>query len=215
MGTVRTYGDGIWFCRCEVRSSSRTFSHLEPIRRRYAPLRLAIEHTRGCVGRSGRSRDTGRIVESSVVRTCSSIRRHSAVGRAMAYLVPIGSPCLCRLPSGGISGIRVILGSRVGRKTGTVCIACNSAPTVAYRFEVKSRQKRCKISNCLENPVCCASATRRRTCFGSDGIDKLRVNCLVGQGRQTQGKDRTLVDLACNRNRSAVGFCDLLDDGEP
>src|ERR1041385_7495236 len=34
-------------------------------------------------------------------------------------------------------------------------------------------------------------------------------------GRQTQGKDRTLVDLACNRYRSAVSFHDFLYDGEP
>lgn len=163
MGTVRTYRDGIWFCRCEVRSLSRAFSQFELIRRRYAPSQLDIEYTRDCVGRSGRSCDTWRIVQSSVVRTCPSIRRHSAVGRAMAYLVSIGSPCLCRLPSGGVSGIRVIPGSRVGRKNRTVCITPSSAPPIGYRFQVKGRQKKCKISNYLENPVCCASAPRRRT----------------------------------------------------
>jgi hypothetical protein len=45
--------------------------------------------------------------------------------------------------------------------------------------------------------------------------DKLRRSCLTGLGRQTQGKARTLVDLTYNRNRSAVGFCDFLDDREP
>ena len=44
---------------------------------------------------------------------------------------------------------------------------------------------------------------------------ELGRNRLVSWERQTQGKDRALVDLACDRNRSAVGLRDFLYDGQP
>ena len=44
---------------------------------------------------------------------------------------------------------------------------------------------------------------------------ELGRNRLVSWDRQTQGKDRALVDLACDRNCSAVGLRDFLDDGQP
>ena len=43
----------------------------------------------------------------------------------------------------------------------------------------------------------------------------LRRNRLVTRDRQTQGKDRTLADMAYHRNRASVGFCNFLDDGKP
>jgi hypothetical protein len=45
--------------------------------------------------------------------------------------------------------------------------------------------------------------------------DKLREHCLMRESRKTEGKDRALVDLACDRNCSAMGLHDFFDDGQP
>ena len=44
---------------------------------------------------------------------------------------------------------------------------------------------------------------------------ELGRNRLLSWDRRTQGKDRTLVNLAHHRNRSAVGFRDFLHNGQP
>ena len=44
---------------------------------------------------------------------------------------------------------------------------------------------------------------------------ELDRNRLLSGDRQTQGKDRALVDLACDRNCAAVGLRDFLDDRQP
>src|SRR5436190_11135618 len=43
---------------------------------------------------------------------------------------------------------------------------------------------------------------------------ELDRNRLLSGDRQTQGKDRALVDLACDRNCAAVSLRDFLDDGQ-
>ena len=114
VGAVRTDHDGIWFCCCEVRSFPRSLPRLKPVCRRDAPFQLDIEHTRDCVGRPGCSGNTGCLIQSSAVCTHSSIRRHPAVGHALAYLVSIGGACLYRLLFGSVSGLCVSFVSRGG-----------------------------------------------------------------------------------------------------